>query len=387
MREIKISIKPGAVFSALAAALMITLGGSAFLSAAEAFFPAVHGQSSGDASPVSTSPVKIGYFFGGKSYSLFRAYANDYFTREGVNIDFYSQYMLRAGFHKVPNTCEELRGKKRNAGGKKTYFGKLTGTEIITAVEQGFFEGGTSGESSFLMAVNYGSPIVAVAMLGKGEAERPDKGILIRKGVLIERPEDFKGKTLIARRAGESDSVFLKEFIEDIGLVSGRDVTVMEQVSEDKIEGLMRDKKVDGGLFHIDTLKKTVAKDLGYVYRKMDWLSPELSQGLLVFRKDFVKSNPEVVSRIVRAYMKSLKDESSVPEQDRIPDRRNDCAPFALHFQGMNLPQGSYPPLVRVDMLNTMQRLLLKYHSVDKEIDLSGFVDNTFVDRAYAEMK
>lgn len=330
--------------------------------------------------------VRIGFFFGGKSYPLFQAYSNDYFSKEGVSVDFYSQYMLKDGFHKVPRSYEELWDKKNPDGGK-SYFGKVTGVKIIEAIEQGVFDGGTVGESSFVMAAYKGSPIVAVAMLGRSRASHPDMGIVIRKGVSIKGPEDFKGKILIARRAGESDAIFLKEFIESIGLVPGKDVTVIEQVSEDKVEGLLRDKKIDGGLYHIDTLKRVVNKDLGVVYRKMDWLNSELSQALLVFRKDFIKAYPEEVSRIVKGYMKSLKHEIAVSKKGKIYRKKKDDLSFEPSFQGMSLPQGSYPPLVRLDLLNSMKQLLLKYKSIEQDVELDKFIDNTFVNQIYAEIQ
>lgn len=378
--------KPGCIFIALVTVFLLNFYKIIFLCAEEISPRLIPEQNPSGIMRTLPGFVKIGYFFGGKSYPLFRAYSNDYFIKEGISVDFYTQYMLKKGFHKVPRSSKEMRDKK-NPNGGKTYFGKLTGTTIIEAIEQGIFDGGTVGESSFIVAAHKGSPIVAVAMLGKSEASQPDKAIIIRKGVSINRPEDFKGKTLITRRAGESDAIFLKEFIESIGLVPGKDVTVIDQVSEDKVESLLRDKKIDGGLYHISTIKRVVNKDLGYVYRKMDWMNAELSQALLVFRKDFVKAHPEAVRRIVKGYMKSLKDEIFVSGKSKIRSKKKDVSPSVLYFQGMNLPQGSYPPLVRLDLLDSMQRLLIKYKVIEQDVKLDNFIDNTFVNQIYREIQ
>jgi len=54
-------------------------------------------------------------------------------------------------------------------------------------------------------------------------------------------------------------------------------------------------------------------------------------------------------------------------------------------FHGMNIPQYDMPPTVSLDLLNEMQELLFRHGEIDKKIDLSPFIDNSFVEEIYRE--
>ena len=105
-----------------------------------------------------------------------------------------------------------------------------------------------------------------------------------------------------------------------------------------------------------------------------------------MFRKDFIEAHPEEVEKIIRAYMKRIKYEHSLPEEEQHKE-----GPFGIqiksHYKGLSLPISSYPPLVRMDLLEEVQRLLLKYKFIDQEINLEDFVDNSFVQEIYEELK
>ncbi len=327
----------------------------------------------------SNKPIRIGYFHGGRIHLLYRAYINNYFDDEDIDVELYSEYLLKDGWNKIPKNHEEMEKNKRT-------FGRVTGIRIIEAMDKGILVGGTVGESSFVSMITNGSPIIAVAMLGHETIERPAKAIAIRKDIIINKPEDFKGKTLITRRAGPGDGIFLREFIENIGLDPDRDITIIDQVPDNREEEFLKEKKVDGGIFHLHKLRALVTSEIAYLYRKMDWLNPEISHALLVFRKDFVEAHPERVKKIIRAYMRRIKYEHSMPEEEKIKEKRFGLQ-MILYFQGLNLPQYNYPPLVRQDLLKEVQRLLLKYKFIDREIDLEKFINNSFVEEIYKELK
>lgn len=265
-------------------------------------------------------------------------------------------------------------------------FGKVTGERIIDAMEEGMFEGGTSGESSFVYKVTNNSPIVAVAMLGHDDKKRPAKALVVRKGVIINSPEDFMGKRFITRRAGPGDSIFLKEFLESIGLDPEKDVTIMDQTPDDQQATLLATAKTDVALFHIYDIPQIEGSGIAYLYRGMNWINPEISHTLLVFKKDFVKTHPEKVRKIVRAYMKRVRYEHSLSEEVQ-----HKKAPYgiqiAYHYKGLSQPIFDYPPLVRLDLLEEVQWLLLKYKFIDKKINLEEFINNNFVKEIYEELK
>jgi len=327
-------------------------------------------------------PVKIGYFYGGKTYALYRAYSNNYFSAEDVEVMLYSQYLNKHRWRRMPIRFRKLK-QKNYLNGENRYFGKVSGLEIIKAIEKGIFDGGTVGEGSFVAAVANNIPVVAVAMLGSGETDRL-RGIVVRNDVVIRTPEDFKGKTLIAPRSGPFNYICLKKFVESIGLDPEKDVTIIDQVSEDQLVNILQQKKADGGLYSSHIIDQVTTQGVAYLYRKMDWVNPDIFHGLLVFRKDFIEAHPQEIEKIVRAYMKRLKYEEKNPEEGRTDDE-NLGFKKVLYFQGEHIPQYRYPPLVSLDLLNEVQDLMRKYKTINTGVDLGKFINNDFVKKVYKE--
>ncbi len=325
-------------------------------------------------------PVRIGYFHGGRVHCLYRAYVYNYFEEENVPVELYSQYLNQDRFLLVPKEHREMKESSEKG------FGKLTGRKIIKAIENGILDGGTPGESSFVEAVNKGSPIVAVALLGHDVKDKPGKAFLLRKDVIIKSPDDFRGKKFGTRRAGPGDKIFLSEFFKSIGLDPDRDVTIIDQISDDQLSELIREKKIDGALYHLHAGITEIESGLVYLYRPMDWINPEISHALLVFRRDFIKTHPQEVEAIVRGYMKRIKYEHSLPEEKRL-QTQDFGLQILLYYKGMSLPQYNYPPLVKVDLLVQMQDLLYDYKVIDKKSNLDEFIDNSFVEKTYEKLK
>ena len=332
-------------------------------------------------------PIKMAVYFGGKSYLLYRTYVSGMFEKEGLNVDFLTQYMNGdKTFILIPKDAEDMHQIKFK-GSKNTYFGKVRGEVIVKAIEDEVVVGGTVGEFSFMEAVSKGSPIVAVAMLGRSLRDEPDKAIILHKEVKINTPSDFRGKTLVSRRAGASDFVFLREFIESLGLVPDKDVTIIDQVSEDVMPDLLLRRKVDGGLYHIKAASRLLRKNKPvYLYRKMDWMNAEISHSLLVFHRDFVEKSPEVIKKFVKAYMKRIRFEHQLSYQEQ-STRDFVGLRMVYPYNGLNYPQTDDPPLVRVDLLKEVQRLALKYGLVTKKIDLKKVIDNEFIEEVLDEEK
>lgn len=324
--------------------------------------------------------VKIGYFHGGRVHGLYRPYVFKKFDEGGINVGLYTEYLLEDGFYKVPKEHVEMK-KLAN----ERAFGRVTGVRIIQAMEEGVLHGGTPGESSFIQAVTNGSPLVAVAMLGHDVAERPGKALVLRDDLVINGPEDFKGKIFGARRAGPGDRIFLSEFFVSIGLDPEKDVTILDQIPDNEQWTNLIEDKVDGHFYHMHGVSKVVDSGDGYVYRVMDWINPEISHALLVFRRDFIAEHPEKVEKVIRVYAQWLKYELSISEEERLKPVDFGLQ-MLLYKHGMSLPQYDYPPLVRPDLLEEVQDLLLKYNEIDEKIDLSEFIDNRFVEKIYREL-
>jgi len=326
----------------------------------------------------SQQPVRIGYFHGGRVNMIYKAYTNGYFDREGVDVELYTKFLKDEEIFMLPKAHKETLAVEEELGKAGLYFGKISGIEIIDKMVKGELDGGTVGESSFVVSAAKGVPIVAVAQLGYEKI--PAKAIVMRKEVPIESSKDLKGKTLFSRRAGPGDAIFLREFLEAEDL-SEEDVTIIDQVEEDDVKKWLLDGTVDGGLIHVLGVKHEVEKGTVYVYRSMDWINPPISQGVLVFRKDYVESHAEEVQKVVEAYIKRIVYEQSLPDKEK--DRSWDKA-FMMEgkFQDVGIATYELPPLMKIGIMNKVQGLLQKYSYIDSTVNLESFIDNSFVERA-----
>jgi len=331
-----------------------------------------------------TSPpeVKIGYYHGGRTTILYRAYINDEFEKEDVNVRLFTRNLGEKSLRVVPKSYEDIKNV--------AYYGKVSGGELLEELVANKIDGATVGTAFFIEAIRKGVPIVAVGMLGYETKEAPEHAIIFRKNVVIKSPADIKNKILMSPRAGSDRPIFLYEFLEDIGIDPKNDVKILLNVNEDKQRTLLLEGKVDGGYYHMLTAESLVKDGHAYIYRKFDWMNPELSQALLVFHKDFIKKHPELVKKVVRAYMKRIKYEHSLPKVERLKDsgggfRRG--LQIDREFMGMGFSQHKDPPLVSSILLKEMQELLMKWGYIDKKVDLTKYVDNSFVEKVYAELK
>jgi ABC-type nitrate/sulfonate/bicarbonate transport system substrate-binding protein len=323
--------------------------------------------------------VRLGYFLGGRANLFGRAFADGYFDREGVRVELTTRW-LRGELMKVPESLKEVAALE-----KDHMFGKMTGSEMVEMMDRGELDGGLIGEGSFLEAVHGGKQIVAVALLGHDRKDSPGHGIVLRTGIVIRKPGDFSGLTLISRRAGPGDAVFLKEFLRQEG-VPEKNVTIIDQVDDDRIKPMITEGTADGGYIHLLTIRHLIHHGDAYLYRPMNWINPEVSLALLVFRKNFLETNRDLVLKTTTAYMKRISYERSIPAQKREKDKKGKggkTALMELDFPDMDLPVYDYPPRVRLELLDEMQTLMVTHGLLKGTTDLSVFVDTGIVESAW----
>lgn len=349
-----------------------------------AFFSYLHTVSGNESD--SLKPVQIGYFHGGRTVLFYRAYLSDYFEKEGVNIKLLTKELRGKEMRVVANNSDNIS--------KLSYYGKVTGEELIDEIIKGNIDGATVGESSFIAAAVKGAPIVAVALLGHDLKEKPGHAIIFSRDIIIKKPADIKGKVLVSRRGGPGERIFLLEFLRNTGLKES-DVKIIDNIPEDELGDKLRNKEIDGGYYHLSALMREVSNGQAYVYRKLNWVNPELSHALLVFRKDFVEAKPEIIEKIVKAYSARIRFERSLSREERSESVKSlqkgkffqNTYRMSNDFQGMDFPEYEFPPLVSLPLLRRMQALMSQYKIIDKKVDLKQFVDNSFVKKAYEEIK
>ncbi len=327
-------------------------------------------------------PVKIGWFDGGRTHLLYRAYINGYFAKEKVSIKLMTKTLRKDDLYEVP----EKHAAFADMVDKDKFLGRMTGLEIVDAMEKGKLNGGTIGEASFIDAISKGKPIVAVAALGHDTKEKPGHAFVLRKGLVIKKPEDLKGKTFASRRSGPVDAMLVREFVQSEGLKLS-DVKIIDNMMDDELFERLEDGTVDGGYHHLHWVKKFIDNNIGYVYRRLDWVAPEASLALLVFNKDFVRDNRDTVQKIVNAYVKRIRHEHGLSEAKKRKPKTFGLQMVNNDVEGMNIPQCDLPPVIRVELLSTIEDLMLKHGYISRKADMEKFIDYGFVERAMEETK
>lgn len=326
--------------------------------------------------------VRIGYFHSHRTIMLYRAYINDVFLKEDITVKLLTKTLGDDEYRIVPKDYQDIRYEKN--------FGEEpTGNDLIEELMKDNFDGATVGWASFLMAANKGLPVVAVAELGHDTKDKPAHAIIFRSNVSINKSSDIKGKTLASRRSSGGDRIILREFLYSEGLDPDIDVKIIDDLPEDKVKKMLRNGSIDGASFPLG-LRRLVTQDEAYIYRKMDWMNPEISQGLLLFKKDFVEKYPERIEKVVRAYMKRIIFEQNLPPEARLKDKASNeqrGLTMETDFHGLNHPQYDLPPIIDSNLLDQSQKLLLKYEMIDKIIRLEDFIDNSFVERIHKELE
>jgi ABC-type nitrate/sulfonate/bicarbonate transport system substrate-binding protein len=335
--------------------------------------------------PDKLQTVRVGYFHGGRTTILYRAFVDGYFDKEGLNVQLLTKNLHTTNFFVIPKDPQAINDNSQ--------FGKATGVELIDGMIKNQFDAGAVGGDSFIAAVTKKAPIVAVAELGHDESNNPGHAILFRKSISINSPSDIKGKTLGVRRAGPGDYARLVEFLKSAGVDPQKDVTILKDLPDDEMDADMVNGKIDGGFFHVMGAIPLVENNVAYIYKTLDWVNPEVVNAVLVFRKDFVKNHPDLVEKFITAYMKRIKYEHSLPESVRIDSGNSKGKGMKMQInpkldsQNVGLPQYDFPPLLSPDVAREAQSLLYEDHDISTKVDLKPYIDNTFVSKIYEKIK
>jgi len=329
---------------------------------------------------------------------MLRAYENGEFDKNGVAVEFYSKRLYENKYKLIPKSIQEF-----NRGGKGKA-GAVTGTEFMEEVMNDQFDLAVVGESSFIRAVYEGQPVVAIAELGHDVRGHSGHVFAMRKGLKADKPSDFLGKVLISRRAGFSDSVFLRELLEKEGINTEKQilqldalpstlkekqrlpknkVIIVDNLFEDKMQEGMDLGIIDGGYFHLMAFSK-ITGSFEIIHPMHYWADPELSHALLVCRKEFLENNKERLTAFLEVYIKRIQYEHSLSYEERTRKQPKGLQ-MAINLDGLNYPQYDIVPVVNTDLLDKVVDLLKKYKYINnKKIEIGNFVDNSLV---YAALK
>ena len=111
----------------------------------------------------------------------------------------------------------------------------------------------------------------------------------------------------------------------------------------------------------------------------MTWVPAELSQGLLVFSREYLSAHSDQVQNIVQSIVDQVAIENGLSNKELAKMRSFKGWDGTSGNEGMDFPKVRSVPTVRPELLTKMADLLIKHAALTQSFDLTPFVDNSFV--------
>ena len=319
--------------------------------------------------------IRIGYFHGGRTLNIYRATQFKYFEKDNIDVTLYTKLLGENPFFAIPKDHSKIVGLKT--------YGKATGDELLNLMFQGKADMATIGETSFIKAVAKGLPIVAIAELGFDSKENPGHLIGVAKDVKIEKPKDLEKLYWASRRSSGGDTVIMYEYMEKMGLDRSK-MKIRKNVPEVTLKKGFKKKKVQASYFHLMFFQKMHEKDLVKLHEVLNWVNPEISQSILVVTKDYYEKNKPLLKRFLRALSKRNTYENSLSVEERIKrvdaDYTKGMQIDKRYLGKLGLPIFRNVPTIRIELLQEMERLLIKHKVITKKTNFEPFIKNELLE-------
>jgi NitT/TauT family transport system substrate-binding protein len=281
----------------------------------------------------------------------------------------------------------------------------ISGSQLPTwvAYEQGFFrkygldvqlifvEGGSLGVQTLVSG-----DVTAAAVAGASvvQSNLQNSGLVMIAGFLntmdyqlivskeIIRPDQLKGKTLAVSRFGSSSDFATRYAIDRYGLSPDKDVTIVQIGSQPARFAALETGKIHGAMVSIPLTVK--ARKMGLnALADLQMLGLEYQHTGLAVTQSLIKSNPEIVRNITKAfveaihYLKTHRKETLAVLQKYLKTDDVEALQETYEATGMTLiPERPYPTLKGIQvMLREMGAKDPKAAAAKPE----QFVDLTFV--------
>jgi len=234
-----------------------------------------------------------------------------------------------------------------------------------------------------------GSDVVMIA----GFLNTLDYQLMVEKS--ITRPEQLKGKAMAVSRFGSSSDFATRYALEKLGLVPEKDVAILEIGTQPARFAALESGKIQAAMIAVPLTVR--AKAMGFrVLADLQMLGLEYQHTGLVTTQALIKSRPELVRNVMKAYVEGIHYyKTNRPESIAILAKylkTNDSELLNEVYTDLGLtltPQKPYPTLRGIDiMLHEMAgrdpkaKAARPEEFVDltfiKELDSSGYIDRLY---------
>jgi hypothetical protein len=208
--------------------------------------------------------------------------------------------------------------------------------------------------------------------------------VLVRRDIEINSPADMAGKHMGSRKGGPYDAVMVREFLEEQG-VDLNSMKISDNIPQEKLKKMLKQGKLDVVFLHLNRAANVTKKGGYKLYPnfKFSFANPNLSHSILVCRNEIIEQRREPLVRFLTAYKERVDYENSLTREERAPyDGHKTLAMDTMAFPGFNLPQYNPIPLLDAELLDEMQRLLLKHGHLETPVPFRDHIDMSLMKEA-----
>ncbi|GGU60764.1 transporter [Streptomyces albospinus] len=211
----------------------------------------------------------------------------------------------------------------------------------------------------------------------------------------VKSPADFKGRHLGVTGLGSSTN-FLTQYLEQANGVTAGQATSVAVGAGPSFVAAMQNKQIDAGMTTEPTIsllqKQGLAKpliDMRTAQGAKAALGGTYPASCLYFTTGYVQKNPEVVQKLVNAFVRTLKwiqGHSAAEIADKMPSDYYKGVGKAAYTKALENEKGMYSPdgLMPADGAQTVLKVLSSFDPTVKghTVDLSKTYTNSFVQKA-----
>jgi NitT/TauT family transport system substrate-binding protein len=211
----------------------------------------------------------------------------------------------------------------------------------------------------------------------------------------IQKPDDLKGKAVAVSRVGSSSDFATRFALDKYGLVAGKDVSIVEIGSQPDRFAALETGKIQGVMVEVPLTLK--AKKMGFrVLADLQMLGLEYQATGLVTTQAMIKSRPDVIRNIMKAYVEGIHYYKTHPKESIAILQKylktDDMEALKETYEAIGLtliPEKPYPTLRGIQMIlgelgakDPKAQAAKPEQFVDVsfmiELDTSGFIDRLY---------
>lgn len=243
------------------------------------------------------------------------------------------------------------------------------GGAVTSAVVSGDQQFGYGNVVSMMLAIANGLPLEAVADGSQSVADgkHANVAIIVAADSPIHKLGDLQGKTLAVNALKTMSELMLREVLERRG-VDVSQIKLVELPNPAMFDAV-KSGRVDAALDAEPFL--TAAKDAGArtILEPYDEYAPRVTLATYFTTVQYAHDHPEIVARFKRAMLKSLAYAQAHPEEARrmIPSYTK-IDPAAAERMALV----GWSPQIDIASVKALQQSMLKYHWIQKPLDLDA---------------